>query len=124
MADLGELNTKVVSIDKHTPASSWQQYRSPTMKNIVIEKIQSIGADTSGVLQGTVLDGTSPVADCPVVVFCRRSKRPVYATTTNAGGGFSVTGVVTGGAANFFAIAFPPDGLDRNALIFDNVTAD
>lgn len=130
MADLGTINGRVIGPSLYVLPTAWQQYHAVTCKvlspavSLRFDYTSDIKADMTGVLAGTVLDGTTPVPGCEVVIFSRRTKRPVFALTTDADGEFSVNTVAKDAAeSTFFAVAFDPEGGEvYNALIFDRLT--
>lgn len=138
MADLGALTTRIASVQKTQRTEVWWATQSgvpggtiPVVAPKVARKfatemgeISSIANyDVSGVLAGTVLDGVTPVANCEVWIFHRASKIPVRRGMTNASGTFSFSGMCKHAAASYFVVAFPPQGLSYNALIFDQIVS-
>lgn len=81
----------------------------------------SLAIDTTGVLSGQVLDGTTPIAGAEVWVFHRGTKLPAARTFSIASGFFSVSGLGKMSKA-YFAVAFGPDGTSYGASIFDTLT--
>lgn len=74
-----------------------------------------------GVVSGTVLDAATPVANCEVSLFHRRTRRCMATTRTNAAGFFAFPDLIVADGA-YFVAAFPPASLQKNALIFDSIT--
>lgn len=136
MADLGQLQTLVSPLARvirtgvwWATAAGWSgatRINAPAALARVVppefgpaSEVLLMPAD--GVVSGTVLDGTSPVPDCTVALFHSITRSCMATTRTNASGFFSFAGLIRRDDA-YFAVAFPPAALQKNALIFFRIT--
>lgn len=136
MADLGVLTTVVSPLPLARRTGVWWATYGAGTGTMVVPPIASraravpseFGAPSDvlilpadGVVSGTVLDAATPVANCEVSLFHRRTRSCMATTRTNAAGFFAFPDLIVADGA-YFVVAFPPASLQKNALIFDSIT--
>ena len=136
MADLGQLQTIVSPLARVIRTGVWwataaggtgaMRINTPAAMARMIPREFGAPADVllmpaDGVVSGTVLDGATPVPNCEVSLFHRKTRSCLATTRTNTSGFFSFPALIRSEGA-YFAIAFPPASLQKNALIFDDIT--
>lgn len=138
MVDLGELPTVKTSAVKVQRTGVWWATEAFTSIRTIIRspvraQVQPMPFEAGdvkvifaynyfGVISGKVQDGTTPVPGCEVWLFHRASRMPLRRGITNAAGEFSFTNLAKVTGVDYFAIAFPKEGVSYNAQIFDQIT--